>query len=39
MILVCITCRDLSLSTESYGDCLERAKALYRTCKGQVVSE
>jgi hypothetical protein len=38
-ILVCITCRDLRLATEGYGDCLERAKAIYRACKSRVVGQ
>jgi hypothetical protein len=34
-IFVCIACRSLASSNEGYGDCLERAKAIYRACKGQ----
>jgi hypothetical protein len=32
--LLCITCRDLSLSSESYADCLERARAIFAACRG-----
>lgn len=37
-ILACMTCRDLHLVTEAYGDCLERAKAIYRGCKAHVAN-
>jgi hypothetical protein len=37
-ILVCITCRDLRLATEAYGDCIERAKRIYEACKAHVAA-
>jgi hypothetical protein len=32
-ILICDTCRQNGTSSETYGDCIERAKALFRDCK------
>lgn len=34
-MFACMACRSLATTTEGYGDCLERAKAIYRECKRQ----
>jgi hypothetical protein len=34
-MFACMACRRLAATTEGYGDCLERAKAIYRDCKRQ----
>jgi hypothetical protein len=34
----CMTCRSLAVTAEGYGDCLERAKAQYRSCRDRAAA-
>jgi hypothetical protein len=34
----CMTCRSLAVTAEGYGDCLERAKARYRSCRDRAAA-